>query len=720
MKKTLLLIFAALGISTLVSADTVRLYPYPSDYTGDPAEGAMKWDLQECDYGYALTYIGRCHWEDHPHTNDSGEVFHHWSYGYDTPTGHYTVPNAVSGYVGTNYYTLAVKGLGNGGHVFTNLESVTISEGIEEVCGAFNGITNLVHVGLPSTLKRITTRYVNAGSFGNCWSLQSVTFPTNLQVIANSSFAGSGLVSVVLPDSVTNVENRAFCGCADLVSATLPNGKIVLGDDAFKDCGKLLVVGYGGCRDIPSRCFYGCSALSSFHGLCAITNIESSAFYACSSLTNFPYADGLLEIGDNTFNGCTAFTSIDLPDGVRKIGAYAFRGCSNVGRIRLPYSLTDFQSTSFYQLTPGELLTAHYTSLMTKSSVTNLTILPGMTSYAPANTYRGGQYTRVELPESVASIGRLAFQNNANLKELVTHGKIESIDEKAFAGCSSLTSLPECCSSVTNWGTEVFSGCTGLSKVVVPSSMKDIPSKMFYNCGGIQELIIEEGVESTKSDSFLYDYNIRSLNLPSTLTNIANIFTSTAPLVSEVVTCHQATPPVYLAKAFLKDFSGTLYYPPDHREAWEAYLSEKSLSSYGKSWDEATESDPGEVEVKGVSVPYGWLAKYGLTTSQTPEQAAAAKTGKKDCESNDLFVWQDYVAGTDLTDVDDKFTASITMVEGVPVISYTPKLTTEQKTLRVYKTFGKKQLKDEWTNLTDADSETMKEYNFFKVTVEMK
>jgi len=78
------------------------------------------------------------------------------------------------------------------------------------------------------------------------------------------------------------------------------------------------------------------------------------------------------------------------------------------------------------------------------------------------------------------------------------------------------------------------------------------------------------------------------------------------------------------------------------------------------------------------------------------------------------------VAGTDPTNPDDKFTASITMVGDVPVISYNPELTAEQKALRVYKTFGKKQLKDEWTNLTDADGETMKEYNFFKVTVQMK
>jgi len=97
------------------------------------------------------------------------------------------------------------------------------------------------------------------------------------------------------------------------------------------------------------------------------------------------------------------------------------------------------------------------------------------------------------------------------------------------------------------------------------------------------------------------------------------------------------------------------------------------------------------------------------------------KTGKKDGAGNDMLVWQDYVAGTDPTDEDDKFTASITFVDGEPVISYTPELTAEQKALRTYKTFGKMRLQDAvWTDITAFDGEAKKPYNFFKVTVEMK
>jgi len=76
---------------------------------------------------------------------------------------------------------------------------------------------------------------------------------------------------------------------------------------------------------------------------------------------------------------------------------------------------------------------------------------------------------------------------------------------------------------------------------------------------------------------------------------------------------------------------------------------------------------------------------------------------------------------TDPTDKKDVFKASITMVGGVPVVSWTPELPAAEAAKRVYRTFGKKQLQNaEWTDLSDLGGDEGKEYNFFKVTVEMR
>ena len=74
--------------------------------------------------------------------------------------------------------------------------------------------------------------------------------------------------------------------------------------------------------------------------------------------------------------------------------------------------------------------------------------------------------------------------------------------------------------------------------------------------------------------------------------------------------------------------------------------------------------------------------------------------GKKDGAGNPMFVWQDYVAGTDPTDETDVFTASITIVDGKVKVSYSPELDEARKTLRKYTTWGKVSLLDAgWTEV---------------------
>jgi hypothetical protein len=50
------------------------------------------------------------------------------------------------------------------------------------------------------------------------------------------------LKSVILPDSVTAIANRAFDGCAALTSVTIPNSATDVHAEAFRDCDKLVAI----------------------------------------------------------------------------------------------------------------------------------------------------------------------------------------------------------------------------------------------------------------------------------------------------------------------------------------------------------------------------------------------------------------------------------------------------------------------------------------------
>jgi len=125
----------------------------------------------------------------------------------------------------------------------------------------------------------------------------------------------------------------------------------------------------------------------------------------------------------------------------------------------------------------------------------------------------------------------------------------------------------------------------------------------------------------------------------------------------------------------------------------------------------------------GMPVPEKWILQYPSLVACSDNDLATAlmkQTGKRDGESNMLCVWQDYVAGTNPTNEDDVFKASITKDKnGKIIISYTPEFKDEnEKAKRKYTTLGKKSLMDatEWEVVPEGREA---DYNFFKVTVEM-
>ena len=66
---------------------------------------------------------------------------------------------------------------------------------------------------------------------------------------------------------------------------------------------------------------------------------------------------------------------------------------------------------------------------------------------------------------------------------------VACIDDYAFAGCSGLTSvmIP---SSVTSIGARAFRGCSGLMSVTIPSSVTGIAAAAFSGCSGLTSITL--------------------------------------------------------------------------------------------------------------------------------------------------------------------------------------------------------------------------------------
>ena len=144
---------------------------------------------------------------------------------------------------------------------------------------------------------------------GDAYVRYSENYYTSNDKLGHYIFYGcSGLTSLTIPSSVTEIGVDAFNGCWKLTSLTIPSGVTSIGYSAF----------------------WGCSGLTSLTIPSSVTSIGWGAFEGCSGLTSLTIPSGVTEIGNSAFQDCSGLTSLTIPSSVTSIGNYAFVGCSGL------------------------------------------------------------------------------------------------------------------------------------------------------------------------------------------------------------------------------------------------------------------------------------------------------------------------------------------------------------------------------------------------------
>lgn len=108
----------------------------------------------------------------------------------------------------------------------------------------------------------------------------------------------------------------------------------------------------------------------------------------------------------------------------------------------------------------------------------------------------------------------------------------DKLGDYVFNGCSGLTSLilP---SSVTKIGCYALSNCIGLTSLTLPSSVTEIGEHAFLNCRGLTNFTIPSGVTKIGAGAFFCCYGLISLTIPSSVTAIGtNAFKHCSGLTS--------------------------------------------------------------------------------------------------------------------------------------------------------------------------------------------
>jgi len=225
-------------------------------------------------------------------------------------------------------------------------------------------------------------------------------------------YQNTSVTSVIIPNSVTSIGDRAFYGCSGLTGTlTIPNSVTSIGDYAFYGCS-----GLTGTLTIPN----------------SVASIGRVAFYACSGLTGtLTIPNSVTSIGDYAFLSCLNLTSVTILNSETSISSGAFSGCTS-----LPIS-NDFR----YVIKGDTIYLAAYTG---SGSVIHIPNTINSLPVKEIGSISSSTITSLIIPENVIKIGDRAFYGCPALVSVQLSEGLRYIGEGAFEynGISEIT-LPE-------------------------------------------------------------------------------------------------------------------------------------------------------------------------------------------------------------------------------------------------------------------------------------
>lgn len=377
------------------------------------------------------------------------------------------------------------------------------------------------------------------GLFADCTALRKVLYAAqNVYWSSINAFRDLPITTVVVEEGVLAITPRQFAGCRDLDSVRLAGSVCFLGRDAFE--GTALYQDAGNWQD--GAFYVGDWLMEAPDLVCpdgvyevrpGTTVIADGALEGCTSVREVLLPNTLKFIGEGAFGSCTGLTAINIPESVEMIRENAFAGTDNLKRVDYD-AVNCTMITSFYSAEDS----LGWSALEEVRFGSQVEVIPN-------NFFRGcRRLEAVSIPSNVKSILGYTFADCTSLATVELPSDIEMIGQNAFHNTAfyndagnwdngqlylgdCLLDVSSSCSGACGVrpGTRLmaagaFYGCTGVTEVALPASLRHMGHSAFYTCTNLRRCTIPEGVTEVPSFCFMFCGGLEQVSLPASLDTI--------------------------------------------------------------------------------------------------------------------------------------------------------------------------------------------------------
>lgn len=340
------------------------------------------------------------------------------------------------------------------------IEEVVIEEGVVNLSTyAFNGMTSLIAVTLPSTLEEI-----GEGSFESC----------------------TALTYICIPDSVKTIGHYAFRYCEGLRSIHIPASVASIGVRAFADCPYLHeFYFYGDAPKFENQAIMDSEYITVYYDGSGWNDVKSLFEY----LTFETWEPGEYDDSGTNVSG----------EGIKSqtSGKYG-------DDIEWNY---DEESAVLTLSGKGEM--ADPITIVTVDETTNITTTSYSTNAVPWNPF-SQQIKEVMISDGITSISRYAFWWLTQIENISIPDSVITIGQQSFVHCSKLqtVTLGE---DLTTIGKEAFKDCTALKEIYISDKLTSVEESAFTGCETLTD-VYYEGSENEWEDIVIGEDNVPLIN----------------------------------------------------------------------------------------------------------------------------------------------------------------------------------------------------------------